>query len=659
MDLNSIKQFFINHIEKVVLGIVGLIACFLLYRGVSKPSYLAKQKPEELTQSANRVKLGIEEDHTQQIFKEEDRQPNTGVMARTAKLFQPIDAPAYKPRNTWAGGVEGASVVRRHDPLLTPIKSLRTMGVSCAIALNGGKTPSDYSIAALEEADPVEKEEKKKPIRRRKKKPAGNPEMGMGGMEAEMMGGPAMPGPERATGGTRKLDAKYNLGFQSQAESSTNNPVPRMSWFIAGTALLPHKEIYEAFELAFENADGYRTTRDVPIYFDLEVQRADITDVAVNKLAEKDWEDIYNRLDYVKLAARFWNGFAPEIVPADYRDDNLTMWIPPVLLDDYSKFSLHPDIPLISRSDLKQRDNKNQSDEEEETIDLENIDLGEGEELAGPTGGDRRMGGGADFGGERSMMGGGSEMRMFGVRGTVDVNPVDYKLIRFYDFGATLRRRIKPGRTYVYRLRYAVVDPNYPLAPRSQPKLSSLTPDVAQRVSQKMAETRKTDVRNFRFWSDWSEPSEPCKLPTLSNLYAGSVSTGNYNKVLLNGKQILVPRETPTANVVLTELDQDMNSRVSMVVERIKEGAVLAAPAKAVDVIDPITLEIKKLPEYQITTGTSVIDLGGGQPLSIRSGLTSPGTMLLYNANGDLIVSDDISDQYRYRIYSFADEKGQ
>ena len=649
MDMDKIKYFFINHIEKIVFGVVGVLACYMLFVGVNKPSYLATNKPDDLTRKANQVKLEMAEDHSSQIFAAEERQPSSQILERTAALFKPIDAPIYKPKVKWSGDVDSASVVRRRDPLLAPLKGLRTVGVSCVIAFNGAREKDAFAVAQLEDADPVEKKEKKKPKRRRRNAMMTEMEMEMAGMDMMMT-----PMTSMSSNVTRKLDSKFNLGHKPQSESATNNPQPRASWFIAGTALLPHKEIYEAFELALENADGYKTTRDVPIYFDFEVQRADVTEKSVEQLVEEEWKTVYERVDYVKLAAKFWSGFAPELVPKDYRDENLTIWIPPVLLDDYSNFCLHPEIPMISRDEKERQEARLLAGEEEE-IDVNNITLGDDQVLTGPDG---TGGGGIGAYGmdeEMMMMGG---MRMYGAYGRVDADPVDHKLVRFYDFIA-LKRGIKPGRSYVYRLRYAVIDPNYPPLPQSQPKLSSLTPEVIQRVSAKMQETRETEERDYRLWSDWSEPSAPSKLPPISSLYAGPIETGSFNKVRLGGKQVEVPRDTPTAKVLLSEMDPQLNVRVPMTVEKVKEGAVLATSMKVADVINPISLEIKKVPEYQIVSGTSVIDLGGGRPLGIDEKLTSPGTMLLYDSNGDLVVTDDVNDQFQYRVYSYADEKGE
>ena len=56
------------------------------------------------------------------------------------------------------------------------------------------------------------------------------------------------------------------------------NPEPAVGWFIAGSAVVPHRELYEAYKQALQDADQYDPRRDTPFYYDLQVQRADVTD---------------------------------------------------------------------------------------------------------------------------------------------------------------------------------------------------------------------------------------------------------------------------------------------------------------------------------------------------------------------------------------------
>ena len=91
----------------------------------------------------------------------------------------------------------------------------------------------------------------------------------------------------------------------------------------------------------------------------------------------------------------------------------------------------------------------------------------------------------------------------------------------------------------------------------------------------------------------------------------------------------------------------------------VTEGTVLSHKAEFADVVDPISLKVKKLPDAELVSGTTIVDLDGGRPLSIAEDLTEPGMMLLFDQSGQLIVTDEVGDQESYRIYSYADERGE
>jgi hypothetical protein len=46
-------------------------------------------------------------------------------------------------------------------------------------------------------------------------------------------------------------------------------------------------------------------------------------------------------------------------------------------------------------------------------------------------------------------------------------------------------------------------------------------------------------------------------------------------------------------------------------------------------------------------------------PLDITEDLTEPGMILLFDQDGSLHLSDDVSDMEMYRINSYADERGE
>jgi hypothetical protein len=474
-------------------------------------------------------------------------------------------------------------------------------------------------------------------------------------MEGSMSGGPG-----------RRFDSKFDFGFRPIATQDKRNPEPRIAWFIAGTAVVPHKKIYESYEMALRDADQYDPLRrDTPMYFNIEVQRADVTDKPVDQLVDADWLKIWDRTMYTKVGAKVWSGFAPEIVPSDYRDDALTMWIPPVLLDDYREFALHPLVPMIPHKELKAQS----EDEGPEVFEVFTFDGEDDSELIAPGGSPGMgMGGEMDYGMEMDMedmegMGGmgmmGMGMAMFG-RGAIEKDPVDYKLIRFYDFAGFPSTNTRFGQKYVYRIRYAVNDPNFPFAPTLQPKISSLGPEVAKRIQAKMAEARQTGRRSFQLWSDWSEPTEPISLPFPEHYFAGPVKPGTTNVWKVDGKEIEYTRDAPSAKIVASRYDNATGARISMELD-IFEGSVLSHQAESADIVDPISLQVLKLPEAELLSGTTVVDLDGGKPLWKAAGdgdLTEPGMMLLFDQSGELKVTDEVSDQEFYRIYTYADERG-
>lgn len=676
MDMDKIKSFFLAHFEKVVLAGIVALSGFLVYQGSQLPDFTDEKTPEQLTQEANTVKLGIDDDHTEQIIPERKPLPGDSIVARTKQLYKPVDPTTYKLSKIWVGETSGDSVIRRQDPLLLPPIDLRTMGVVCAIAANGAREVDGYPLAQLDGADDLKVEEKKRPRTRGRRARRGMDDMDDMMMDDDMMG---MMGPRRGLRrgddedmkpiSNRRFDASLSLGYTPTAAGGMTNknnfPQPKIGWFIAGTALLPHREIYEAYELALKDASGYDPSRDTPLYYDFEVQRADVTEKSVQQLGEEDWVKVYDRSLYTKIADTVWQGFAPEIVPEDYRDENITTWIPPVLLDDYSHFALHPRIPMLSKRELEEQqlleDEKNDRSGE---INLENLDFQNDEsELAGP-GADGGMRGGGGMGyddmdmdmGYDDMYSGGG-MGMFS-RGQVEIDPVDHKLIRFYDFGL-YPSKAKPGRKYSYRLRYAVIDPNFPALAQAQPTTSKLSPDVAQRVMAKISEAKESGKRNFRLWSEWSEPTLPDSLPTTYDAFAGSVTRGSVRSYKLGDRSVPVARETASAKVLLSKFDFNLGVRVPVMVDKIKEGGVLSKTAEVAEVIDPITNMIMKVSDYEVKSSISVVDIDGGVTLEMSEELTSPGQMLLFDSTGKLSVSNDIDDQRSFRVYSFAKEKEQ
>lgn len=672
MDADKIKDFFLNHCEKMILTLVILGSGYLIYVGSQKPDFLETKQPTQLADNATRVKAEIDLDHNESIIPE--RMPTFDIVQQTARLDTPVDPLDYSLPKTWSGKSPN-SVVRRLDPELLAPESLIVQSIVTSIAIRGSREDAAaYSLASLEDADPVEKVEKPK-RRERRSRGRGGEEMdmemsGMDDMMAEMgdmddmmaeMGEGGMSGPN---GPNRNFNNEHDLGMRPVATQDKANPEPAVGWFIAGSAVVPHRQIYEAYKQALQDADQYDPRRDTPFYYDLQVQRADVTDKSADQLVEADWSKVWDRTLYTKLAAYNWSGFAPEIVPSDYRDEALTMWLPPVLLDDYRELAFHPLVPKLSQSEIK----REQGNVEEDTDIKEfSMEMDDDAELVAP--GERSNGGLSgegygemDMGGmdmDMDMEGGmmmGMGMSMMG-RGALEEDPVDYKLIRFYDF-AGFKNSPKFGRKYVYRVRYAVNDPNFPFAETLQPKVSSMAPDVAARVQDLMSTALKDGKRSFRRWSDWSEATEPVGLPTLEQYFAGPVERGAVSVWKVAGKDVEYAKDAPKAKILASQYDLKTGARIPMQIDA-TEGTVLSKKMETADIVDPITLSVKKLPDAELISGTTIVDIEGGSPLSITEELTSPGMMLLFDQSGQLTVTDEVSDQQMFRTYTYAEERGE
>jgi hypothetical protein len=233
--------------------------------------------------------------------------------------------------------------------------------------------------------------------------------------------------------------------------------------------------------------------------------------------------------------------------------------------------------------------------------------------------------------------------------------PVDYKLIRFYDFHNVGIKMPKPGTKYVYRIRFSVEDPNFPLDENDSPKLNSMAPEVEQRVLALTEQFKKTRVRKYERWSPWSEPSEPVSLPSLSQQFVGPVNPGSFYDWTVAGKKVRYVRNQPTGKVVTSVYDETYGARIPFLID-VGEGSILGHEGNA-DVVDPITMDIKKLENARVDSSTTVVDLSGGESLGLFEGMNQPGMMLLTDEYGSLIVADEVGDLESYRIYSYADER--
>jgi hypothetical protein len=708
MDSDKIKNFVLYNFEKaIVLAVIG-ISGFLIYSGSQKPDITKKHDPEQLVSRASEVKRQVDDDHTEAVMAERRETFAINIAEKLAEYRNPIPADSYRAQATWDMSKTVTEKVRRQDPELFKPVGVQATGVIASMAYRS--TDGSYTLAGLEPADELEKvEQKPRRTRRSRRRNSESAEM-MGG--GEMMMGGEMAGMEMemgegmemdmmmdemgamdgaTSGAVRKLAADQTNGFKPAPTRSLRNgeqepPVPGIGLFIAGTAAIPHKDLIESYRKALSYAPGYNPSqRDLPLYVAYQVQRADVTDKSIDELDEDDWVLRDYNTKTIRNAALYWSGFAPEVVPADYWINGVTMWIPPILLDPYKDFAVNPLVPLKSQRQLEQERMLRQSEQPEDSSPLDpdrfEVDIAGGQRRSyGGMGGEGMMMDSMEMGmgemgmGEMGMgeMGMGEmgmgEMGMGGMTGMTgkpaETNPVDFKLLRFYDFAYLRGAPREPdapkrNRKYVYRIRFAINDPNFPEDPMLQPQGKTLDAEAYERFISLTADAKKNNQRNFRRWSDWSDISEPVSLPPFDRSYVGPVKSEKAKRVKAGNRRILVENTSPTAEVVSSSFDVRLGAFVPARMTA-SEGTVLSKKVETADVVDPITLEVKKVTDKTIDSSATVIDIEGGVPLEIVEDeeMSEPGVFLMVDSQGKLIVKESTEQQREYRIRSFAEERG-
>lgn len=681
MNSDAMKEFLFRHFEKFLFGVLALVALYLIYEGVNKPDILAVHQPASMEQRAIEVKGSIDDDHWDAINAVAPRLPTMDIVDRTNKTIQPVDSSVYSLPYPWEQKLVESSI-KRADPAIPAPVDVQVIGVVASLAM---KQYGDYPLKLLEPADPATKVEKKVKRPSRRDQREAMMMMGEGGYDPSMMD-PSMMDPSMMSGygmdssmmdpsmsgmagikPVRKLDATlYDQGFRPP---TVIDVAPAVGQFIAGVALMPQKKIFDEFEKALAQADGYNPQRDQPFYVGFMMQRADVTSKPVDQLVEADWVMRGHTRHYELMLLKTWAGMAKEIVAGTYRDPALTAAIPPVLLEHYAWFATHPKIPVGDEPLPGAAGPLMPKKAELPTGPILPEDIntfsarGRGGDMGAMSGFDSSMG--MEMGGM-----GGYGMGGYGMAAKV-VQP-EYKLIRFYDFADFTGRdpgAPQPGRKYVYRVRIAIEDPNFPSNPVAQPRNSTLSADVFKRVAQLTAKatelSKKTPTvpRDQSLWTTWSEysaPSPPVSLPSLYDSYAGPVETTTKTYPGPNNMPIEFHSKPPKAKVVVTKWDPNYGAPLPVFAD-VTKGSVVSKEKATIEVPDPLALEVRKIPDITVNTSNVVLDIVGGKPLGIApaENQTEPGVLLMFDPSGGLEVVDEIDTQRGYRLYSFADERGE
>ena len=208
----GIKEFFINHTEKLIFGLIVSLMGFLVYDGTQTKSYPTDRQPDDLNTQTSKVKTEIETgDHWQTMAGE--RKVETKFPEEVDKSRRPTDPSRY-PNYVFENTPREATS-KRGDPELVRPGNIVGYSMTAAIAKNS-KVKRD-PLADLASASVVD-------FRKKKDGSAaaagGSPYGGGGGGSPYGGGAPGAPG--GAPGGKGKdekessprfLNRKFDHGF--------------------------------------------------------------------------------------------------------------------------------------------------------------------------------------------------------------------------------------------------------------------------------------------------------------------------------------------------------------------------------------------------------------------------------------------------------------
>lgn len=426
----------------------------------------------------------------------------------------------------------------------------------------------------------------------------------------------------------------------------SGDAIAKSRFLVAVKAVVPFSLQWQEFE-DLKNSSDYDAQRDVPVYRWFYVERAE---VPADPAMPLEWKRVGTRdRGLINLEKKGgWVGTPEELADPDSVDPVLTLATPPVLLGSLWPWALHPDI----------RVRKEPAKEESEASSAAVMDDGPD----GPPAASGRES--KKNSGQRGNFNAGFARGGFGLGGTnqgdessLPKPPPKYKLIRFYDTTAQV------GKSYRYRIKVQLFDPNRPADAKDDPRIETLSPAVQARLKSLDA---AEGANRATYWveSEWSQPSEVVNVEAPPSTVLASAVTPPRETVLPAQGGIrpkFVERE-PQAAVVASVWDSALAANVTTELEAYR-GSLLDAK-KSVDVLHPVTREFHTLDDYSFQTGSMLLDMRGGEPLSggrtSRYGkgdeFHSPGEFLILDSQGNLQVADEFDDTAHRRRELFLED---
>ncbi|HUT12970.1 MAG TPA: hypothetical protein VMY42_20915 [Thermoguttaceae bacterium] len=532
VDKEAIQTFFLEHVEKIVFGVVVIGFVFMVLKAQSREPI--KQTEDELSQNAANARRHWENETPKDPKVEAFDYAE--IVDRIVDI--PVDESAYAHRKPWVPVGRDTRGVRA-IPELMPVAELR------GTAGHG----------------PVMRKEKNVRISHK--------------------------------------DVRWGL-----------------RWAVI-TGMVPTEAQMAAFSSYYSTRKEYNPATDVASYVTYEVERAEVADpslpadqlqwiralpTANGNASLVEWSKAYRDLVVAPRGAPGGAKGGPgEVFPAEFLDDVLTSPLLHLVDQAWDFPSIgHPRIALLTETP-------------------------EGG-LEGETdGGTEPMGVGLE--GHGAFEGGTPEADP--AAGEEEAAPQE-KLFRFFDF------TVQPGKRYRYRVRLILKNPNFKVEPKyldDEADLACLVPESTTKPGEVALDTCELIV------TPWSVETGVISVPHDTQLLALSVA------------QPLKAGGAPSGRMmVLKWVNQEgIEAYKEFGVER---GDVANIPEQVFpdtgrrDDREPTTKKTDELEQIKLDymTEAVVLDVRGGEVLPGRGNQSTPGQILVMDADGNLTVQDEMQD---------------
>jgi len=633
----GIKGLLARHVEKILFALTLLLAFMLAWGGLKKRAAIANAK------QASDVKRSINEatSHIDQVawdgsfrnrdveknFRERAKETQKQVEVARYSLPQLLSPPPLPPSS------------RRIDPELYPALDLHVVS-----GYGAHQKPVERGIDGMG----IDGMGGRPPTRRNRRLEAENAMFGIGRVDEE--GTRPLPMGHPATRGGADM-GRLGAGAMMGGEDLES------VFFASVTALVPYKTQFENFQTCFpETNRDFDPNRDRPNYLAWELQRALITDPS----AEPQWKLLKRKTTSSNAqvgSEMIMSGPAGEVIDQRYRHDLLTQPMPNLLLRDLDRYGRHPEVPRATNLGMYGLG------EQENATELETEEADEEQEfMPGIQGGQMGLGGGGYGGGYRGGGIGGYQgagemgfeggMAMYGGRGFGQSRLPDFLMFRYVDL------EVEPGKAYRYRLRLWVEDPNQPGPGKPTPAARSLDQSVKDRLA-KLPKRKVNDpttgakIKLPQFWrlAEWSEPSSIVRISLGHKMLVGTATPQLIKTIRGEGQSLRYRAREPSAQMMVLQWDREHIANLPA--EKPMPLGGVGYLKQDTELLDGQRL--KKLEDYRFTSTTVVVDIGGGEELG-KLDLTAPGEVLIWNAQGDLIVLDELNDAEEFALFHYEPE---